>query len=447
MIRCTVLCLVLAIPPAAWCQQARPSSGDVLTLVEAVALALQNNVNVKNAILGVGQSEDKLTAVRTKRLPALKLALIESHLLTPIDLVFNEGAFGTFRATGPIPAGRTTLQTSTGFKTDILAQASQPLSQLYRIGLDIQEFEAKRDAALQQLRLQQQTVVFDVKQAYYALLQTQSALEATEENIASLRELDRITENYVKQQTALKSQSLSVKSQLANAEYQAVTQRNTLASQQEQVNELLGRDIRTPFRVNPAAEATPFEDDLAAAQARALQQRPEIKSAQLQVTEANYKVRIKQSEYIPDLSFVVRYLSPITSDELPKNIAYAGLEFSWDIYDWGRKKAETAERRKTMEQASNTVEDTERQVLMDVNNQFRTLKATREQLRAARVAQEAARETLRETMNQYKQNTALLQNVLQEQTALAQANQQYQQALSSFWTAKANFERALGVNE
>jgi outer membrane protein TolC len=284
--------------------------------------------------------------VRTKRLPSLKLALIESHLLTPIELTFNEGAFGTFRATGPIPAGRTTLQTSAGFKTDILSQASQPLSQLYRIGLDIQEFEAKRDAAIQQLRLQQQSVVFDVKQAYYTLLQTQSALEATEENIAFLRELDRITENYVKQQTALQSQSLSVKSQLANAEYQAVTPRNTLASQQEQINELLGRDIQTPFRVNPAPEATLFENDLVAAQARALQQRPEIKSAQLQVTEANHKLRIKQSEYIPDLSFVVRYLSPITSDELPKTIAYAGLEFSWDIYDGGRKKAEMAERRR-----------------------------------------------------------------------------------------------------
>jgi outer membrane protein TolC len=199
MIRCVVLCMVLAIPPAAWCQQASPPSGDMLTVAQAVALAVQNNVNVKNAILGVGQSEDKLTAVRTKRLPSLKLALIASHLLTPIDLIFNEGAFGTFPAIGPIPAGRTTLHTSAGFKTDILAHASQPLSQLYRMALDIREFEAKRDVALQQLRLQQQTVVFDVKQAYYTLLQTQSTLEATEETIASLRELDRITDNYVKQ--------------------------------------------------------------------------------------------------------------------------------------------------------------------------------------------------------------------------------------------------------
>ena len=77
--RWTVLWLVLAMPPAAWCQPASSPPSDVLTVAQAVALALQNNVNVKNAILSVGQSEDKLTAVRTKRLPSLKLALIASH--------------------------------------------------------------------------------------------------------------------------------------------------------------------------------------------------------------------------------------------------------------------------------------------------------------------------------------------------------------------------------
>jgi hypothetical protein len=46
--------MVLAIPAAAWCQQTSSASGNLLTVTEAVALALQNNVNVKNAILGVG---------------------------------------------------------------------------------------------------------------------------------------------------------------------------------------------------------------------------------------------------------------------------------------------------------------------------------------------------------------------------------------------------------
>ena len=46
-------------------------------------------------------------------------------------------------------------------------------------------------------------------------------------------------------------------------------------------------------------------------------------------------------------------------------------------------------------------------------------------------------------MHQYEQKAAPLTDVLQQQATLAQVNQQYQQALSSFWTAKADFERVL----
>jgi outer membrane protein TolC len=262
----------------------------------------------ENAALSLGQSEDQLTAIRTQRLPNLKLVVSESHLLTPIDLTFKEGAFGTFPGVGPIPADRMTLRTDPRFATDVYARAAQPLSQLYRIGLSIEQSEVNRDLALKQLSLQRQTVVSQVKQAYYTLLQTGSALEATEESLVFLRELDRLTEQYVRQQTALKSAALNAKSQLAQTDYQALTLRNTLASQREQLNELLGRDIRTPFQVNPVPEATPFESDLAVAQARAFQQRPEIDMARLQVAQADYNVRITISQYIPDVSLVVNYL-------------------------------------------------------------------------------------------------------------------------------------------
>jgi hypothetical protein len=49
MIRSAVLCVLLALPLAAWCQPANSPRGEVLTLEQAVALAVQNNVHVKNA--------------------------------------------------------------------------------------------------------------------------------------------------------------------------------------------------------------------------------------------------------------------------------------------------------------------------------------------------------------------------------------------------------------
>ena len=63
----------------------------------------------------------------------------------------------------------------------MIAQATQPLSQLYRIGLGVRLQEVGGAVAHEQLRLQQQTIVYDVKRFYYGMLQTLSALEASEE--------------------------------------------------------------------------------------------------------------------------------------------------------------------------------------------------------------------------------------------------------------------------
>jgi outer membrane protein TolC len=41
----------------------------------------------------------------------------------------------------------------------------------------------------------------------------------------------------------------------------------------------------------------------------------------------------------------------------------------------------------------------------------------------------------------------LLSDVLQSQASLSELNHQYQQALLSFWTAKAEFEKALGEDK
>jgi hypothetical protein len=47
-------------------------------------------------------------------------------------------------------------------------------------------------------------------------------------------------------------------------------------------------------------------------------------------------------------------------------------------------------------------------------------------------------------MNQYREKAALLSDLLQEQALVVQADNQYQQALAGFWTAKADFDHAVG---
>jgi outer membrane protein len=283
-----------------------------------------------------------------------------------------------------------------------------------------------------------------VKQAYYGILQTQSALESTQEAIISYRELDHLTSDQVMQQVSLRNASLNVKTRLAKAEYEALNLSNELATKKEKLNDLLGRDVRTNFRVNPAPGMNGFPADLEGARNRALEQRPEIREAQLRIKQAEVDRRIKKSEYIPDVSAGFIYLTFRNFEILPKNTASAGIAIKWEVFDWGRKRDELAEKDKTILQAHVRLHEVENRVLMDVSEKFRNLQQTRQAFIVAQLAEETARETLRINTSKYRLTAALMSDVLESQATLAEANHQFQQALLGYWTAQAEFEKALG---
>jgi len=416
----------------------------VLTLEDAVSLAQASNRLVKNAQLSVSMSDDQVAEARTYRFPSLNLYALGSQLLTPVDFTFQRGAFGSFPGIGPVPATDTRIHTPLRPTFYGLTQFSQPLSQQYKIGLNIKQAKLAKLVDEQQLRAQKQSVTSQVKQAYYAILRTQSSLASSEENLKFDRELDRTTEQYVAEKTALKSDSMDVKAKIAQEEYNNLTLRDSLTSQKEQLNDFLGRDIRTDFSVAEVPEATIIEASLDAAQAQALSARPELAEARLTVQQAELNRRITKTQYIPDVSLALNNLSLTNVNLLPSNVVAVGVLVSWDPLDWGRRRHELAAASKTIEQSKNSANETEAQILVEVGAKFRKLGETRALLHATALQRDAEREKLRVVMNQFEQKAALLKDVLQQKTSLESVTNQYSQALLSFWTAKADFEKSLG---
>src|SRR5690242_7661669 len=94
MLRWVILCGLLAAAVAAWGQETSGPASGVLTLEQAVALALQNNRQVQNAALEVGKKTAQAAAARTHWLPVFDVSVHESYLLTPKEFTFERGAFG-----------------------------------------------------------------------------------------------------------------------------------------------------------------------------------------------------------------------------------------------------------------------------------------------------------------------------------------------------------------
>jgi outer membrane protein TolC len=67
-------------------------------------------------------------------------------------------------------------------------------------------------------------------------------------------------------------------------------------------------------------------------------------------------------------------------------------------------------------------------------------------LKVAQLAVEAAKEKLRVAGDAYKVQAVRLDRVLESQTGVSNADAEYQRALSSYWTAKADLAKAAGEN-
>lgn len=443
MFRSILLVVFLSTVPLHCLSQSRLAGG-VLTLEQAIEMALTSNPAVRKAELDIGISSNRLAAAATRRLPSLEINLLESQPLTNLDFRFPRGIFGTYPQTGPVPGEDTRIGTPMQPTMFLYARAAQPISQLHRINLGLKLEELRKEAALEKLRSEKQEAVRDVRRLYYDLIGLQSAVESAEEAIRLYREVERVVGEQVEQKVALRADSLEVKTQIAAQELNSLTLRNSLATQKEQLNLMLGREIDTEFTVKLPPDAMIGELDQASSLAQALDRRPEIREARLLRMQAEVDRRIKKSELIPDISFAVSYLRIYPISVIPRNIASVGISLTWEPFDWGRRKHEAEGKAKVAEQAEISVKATETRVRIELRALFRKLEETRASLKLAQLSQESAREKLRVTTNLYANQSALLKDLLQAQAAVAETSHKYQEALLGYWKARAEIERAIG---
>jgi outer membrane protein len=416
----------------------------LLTLEAALSLALDNNRGVKISGLEAQKAAHQLNVVRSKRLPQLRVDALAGSVLQPFDFTFPAGSFGTYPETGPIPSTDAKIRNEAQFTTFITASVDQPLSQLYEINLGVKATELGREIAREGVRAERQKVAAQVRTAYFELVASQAAVDALRETVKTLTEAQRVTAQHEAQQTVLRGDVLEVEARLLRSRYDLSAAENRLATQREVLNDLLGRDLGARFRVEPIPELDASGLTLDSVRQRASESRPELRQAELRARQADYERRIAKADYIPDVSLSVRYMGFQNYEVLPSNVAVAGVFVSWEPFDWKRRSNKVAERTRAVEQARSGAQQARSQVAIEVGAKYRSWSEAALLVPAARTGYEAASEQLRVTTNRYKDEAALLKDLLQAQARSSETHFQYQQALSSYWGAMAELRRAMG---
>src|SRR5258708_30169513 len=135
------LFLLLATPLTGRCQQITLTVGEVLSLDQAINIALQNNRSLKNARLNVGKGEDEIRSVRTSRLPSTHFYALVSQDMVKHEINLTNPVTGIFPGIEPFFALSTRRRPTAVFA----APGLQPISPQYRIGLALEAGAVARD--------------------------------------------------------------------------------------------------------------------------------------------------------------------------------------------------------------------------------------------------------------------------------------------------------------
>lgn len=436
--------LTIAVSPAVAQSLAAGLDGGILTLEAAMSLALDHNRQLATSTLAIENAEADLANARVSRYPVFDISSTTAQSLTQMSFAFPKGAFGTFESTGPVPADDIRVTSTRRPLVLVQATITQPLSQLSRLNVGIKARAAARDIERERFDGAVQRVLANVRQLYYAIVNTDRAIVVAARTLETVRELDEVVQQRVARRVVLKADGVETHYRVAQAEQNQLVLFNTRDSLHEQLNQLLGRDLRTPFTVTPIALDALDLEDLATVTARAVERRHDVKEARLRVEQADLDRRAKSLESRPEVSLALSYQSAFNVDVLPRNYTTLGLMVSWEPWDWGTRRREVGQKVNAVQQARLALKDAEDTVVREVSASYRRLREARAQLAVVAVSEDIARERARVRIEQVKVSAALPVDGLAAQTEVAQAGARHQEALSAYWTARAQYELAIG---
>jgi outer membrane protein TolC len=419
--------------------------GQILTLDQALRTAENYDRSILVAELEREKAQREVDVARTRRLPIFSITALGSQPLTQLGVTLERGSLGVYPFDGPIPGQTTTLESPLRFGFIGYASVAQPLTQQHKIGLGIALTQVGVEARTEQARAKRQGVVNEVRHLYYGIAQAESGKATLRASVDFLRQLHLETGQQTLQRVALQADLLNVKAQLIQAEYDLLKMDDPIQSQKEQLNRLMGRPIDTPLDINASSIVEGERVSLNDAYAVALSSRPEIRLAKVQQRKAQLEHHLASAERFPDVSLSLLALRTVNySSVLPNSISSVGLQASWDVFDWGRKRQEIRTKQDAEAQAALELKDAEALVMADVSHQYRRIAEARKEVELTQAFQSSSTEALRVARNRYAQREALLSDVARLQSSLAEANHRYTQALMNLATAQADFEKAMG---
>jgi len=415
-----------------------------LTLPQAVELALKQNSLLQIGREMVLETEGKIVSARSQYFPQLSnnskyMALSDKQLVT-----VPAGSLGNI-AGSPFPDQDMEIKQSDSTILYIETTLAQPTTQLLKIREANRIAQADRNIALADLKSSANETALSVHHLYYALLVAGKEKEAAEASLTAAWENLREAEDAVRAGNLLDVAVTGAKADLLQRRQALLVAEKRIADLSADLNDLLGLPGDDILEVTAASlpELGEPAREQAVEQARA--ENGELIAARETLEKSRHAVQAAKYEYIPDVTLFARHGYQDGAPFLEDHVGIFGVEMTWNIFDWGKRKGELRQRVAQKSQAQEKLAATERRIGIEIDKAFRNLERSKQMVDVAREALVLSRENTRISENGTRAGTVTAAKYAETVAALKKAEANDLQSSLQYRLALSELDRISGV--
>jgi outer membrane protein TolC len=312
-----------------------------------------------------------------------------------------------------------------------------------RAGRYGQAVHQSQSQSLAQVRANQ-TIAFEVAQAYFRLLAAQAIVRVREE---ALRDAERIladTKARLEGGVVEREAVLRAEVELSDARQHLLIAIQGVRDAEASLNVVMGRNPTAPLRIADVAARPPFRQTLEQCLALAIVERREIGMAREAVAEARHAVQEARGEQLPKVyvrGTAIRVDSPGPLNGFIEGI---GIHVDQPVYAGGRYQSQRRMTEAQVVAALAGLQAVLDNVSLQVTIAYQAIDTDRQRIDLAESAVVQARENLRLTIVRYQNGNATPTDIVDAQTALVQNQTSYYTAAYGYLESLARLEYSLG---
>ena len=411
----------------------------VITLEDALKIALSENVSVKVADLEIQRKEYAKKGTYAALYPQIDLTGSYQRTIKKqvMYMTMNGQSMG-------IEVGK-----SNTINTGVSAAMPIVNAQLWK-SLDISALDV--ELAVEKARSSRLEMVTQVKNAYFAILFAKEAFNVYKEVYENaVQNLEETQKKYDAQKVS-EFELVRAKTSVANAVPNVYNAESSVVLALWQLKAVLGVDL--DLNLDVAGKLDDFSQqmfyDIHQHDSISLDRNTTMKQLAIQAEQLAQTIKLQKYANIPSLAlaFSFSYMSmadDISFKEFPWTpYSTAGLSLNIPIFAGGKRYQAIRQAKNQHQQVQLQVANTERQLKIAIRQNLNTMEMNMKSYYAAQEAVAAAQKAYDIAAAAYKVGRSTLIELNDAQLALTQAQLSQSQAVYNFVTAKAQLEQTLG---